>query len=121
MNVLFLALACLSSTADPFSLIEVRNAGEAASLQPDVETLRVFISYRDDQKTLTAVLKHAPNLRNLDLIHPGNGTPLKNIELLAKFPKLENLRFTGDAGLNDDSFAALGKLDRLKSLRMHLS
>ena len=121
MNVLFLALACLSSADDPFSLIEVKNAGEAASLQPDIETLRVFISLHDDQKTLTAVLKHAPNLRSLDLIHPGNGTPLKNIEFLAKFPKLENLRFSGDANLNDEAFAALGKLDRLKSLRLHLS
>ena len=120
MNVLFLALVCLSSNTDPFSLTEVKNAGEAASLPPDVKTLRVFISYPDYQKTLTAVLKHQPNLHNLDLVHPGNGVPLKVLELLAKFPKLENLRFSGDADMNDDAFAALGKLDRLKSLRMHL-
>ena len=118
MHALLLALACLSADAD--LLIVVKNADQAADLPPRVERLRVVIWYRDGQETLAAVLKHAPNLRSLDLFHPGNGLPLKNIELLTKFPKLEDLRFTGDASLDNDAFVALGKLDRLQSLFMRL-
>ena len=116
MTALFLALACLSAETD--RLIVVKTADQAASLPPQVERLRVVLRDRHDQETLAAVLKHAPNLRSLDLYHPDNGVPLKSIELLTKFPKLEDLRFTGDANLDDEAFAALGKLDRLKSLRM---
>ncbi|MAG92229.1 MAG: hypothetical protein CMJ48_00545 [Planctomycetaceae bacterium] len=118
MHVLLLALACVAAEPEPSTV--VKNAEEAARLSPKVEALRVVLKNRNDHETLAAVLKHAPNLRRLDVHHPDNGVPVKSIELLTKFTKLEELRFTGDANLDDDAFSIFGKLDRLKSLRMKL-
>lgn len=69
-------------------------------------------------RSLVAALRHAPNVRRLNLDHPDHGVPLESIKLLAKFPKLEELFLEGDLGLDDQTVAELGKLDRLKSLRL---
>jgi len=46
--------------------------------------------------------------------------PESAIHLLTKFPKLRDLRITGDANLDEKAFAVLGELEELKSLRLKL-
>lgn len=116
MLTLLLTLTCLTLETDP--LVVVENLEEAVLLSPDVTHVRIEMR---NHEMLAAVLKQAPNIRSLELHHPGNKIPLKSLRLLSEFPKLETLRFTGDPFLSDEKFAVLGKLNRLKTLSMSLS
>jgi hypothetical protein len=116
MNILVLALACLAAETQP--AVEVRNVEQAAQLPRDAESVRVALDTRHDHATLAAVLRQAPNVRSLHLYHPDHGLPKASIQLLASFPKLEELYLEGDFGLDDKMIAALGNLERLKSLRL---
>ena len=117
MHTLLLVMACLTAAPEP--TVVVNNFAEAAKLPEDVVKVRVVMRDHNDATILAAVLKHAPDIKTLELVHPDNGVPAK-FELLAKFTRLEHLHIAGDAGLDDNGFAVLGKLSRLKSLRMKL-
>ena len=122
MHTLLLVMACVAADPKPLVVVPwvvVKSADEAAELPKDVANLRVVIRDHRDQTILAAVLKHAPTITHLDLYHPDNGVPT-SIGLLTQFSKLEGLQFTGDANLDDKTFAVLGKLAQLKSLRMKL-
>ncbi|MDP7015008.1 MAG: hypothetical protein QGG36_04385, partial [Pirellulaceae bacterium] len=69
--------------------------------------------------TLQAVLDRAPQLQRLHIDHPPNGVPA-SIRLITQFPRLEELKITGDANLDDSAFASIGRLKRLKTLNMSL-
>ena len=85
----------------------------------DVNTRQVTVVLRD-HKTLVAVLEKAPNVRQLELRHPGHKMSLESFKLLASFKKLEELNFRGDPFLSDEKFVELGNLHRLKTLKMAL-
>ncbi len=117
MSTLILVMVCIA--ADPASVADVTSVKDATALSHETEIVRVVISGRHDQTLLAAVLANAPNVKTLVLQHPGNGVPA-GIDVLLEFSKLEHLVFTGDANLDDQVFAVLGNLKRLKSLRMSL-
>jgi hypothetical protein len=95
----------------------VSTVTEAARL--DTNSQRVIVVLRD-HKTLATVFEKAPNLRQLEIRHPGHRMPLESFKLLASFKKLEELNLRGDPFLSDEKFKELGKLHRLKSMKMDL-
>jgi len=95
----------------------VETVAEAQRL--DARTQRVKIVMRDHD-TLAAVLKKAPGILELAIDFPGNRMKLESIVLLQEFKKLRRLDFRGDPFMSDRKFAALGKLECLKSLRLAL-
>lgn len=118
VHLLIAGMICVSAETQP--LIVVTNLEQVANVPADVRGLRVRLPNPTDADILAAVLKHAPHILRLEIDHPGNGVPLKAIEMLSRFQKLEHLEFVGDANLDDKTFALIGKLDRLKSLRLKL-
>ena len=118
MHLLIVGMICTATETQP--LIVVTNPEQAANVPVDVQGLRVRLPNPTDADILATVLKHAPHIRRLEIDHPGNGVPLKAVEMLSRFQKLEHLEFVGDANLDDKTFALIGKLNRLKSLRLKL-
>jgi hypothetical protein len=110
-------MACIS--ADPAPVVDVKSAQDAAALPRETKCVRVVIPNRNDQTLLAAIFANAPNIKTLILYHPDNGVPV-SIGVLLEFPKLKHLQITGDANLDDQAFAVVGKLKRLKSLKMRL-
>ena len=115
MSFFLIATLLLGVETEP--QVVVQNVAEAALL--DVNTQQVTVVLRD-HKTLVAVLEKAPNVRQLEIRHPGHKMPLESFKLLASFNKLEELNFRGDPFLSDEKFKELGKLHRLKTLKMAL-
>jgi hypothetical protein len=115
MSFFLFALLVFGVEEEP--LIVVENVSEAARLDGDSRQVQVLLR---DHETLEKLLEKAPNIRSLVVNHPGHKMPLESIQLLARFKKLEELDFHGDAFLSDDKFKELGKLHRLKSLTMAL-
>ena len=97
--------------------VVVETVAEAGRLDRDSTRVKVVLR---DHETLETVLEKAPNIRSLIINHPGHKMPLESIKLLASFKKLEEFHFHGDPFLSDDKFKELGKLHRLKSLKMAL-
>jgi hypothetical protein len=115
MSSLWIAALCLVA-ADP-PIVEVTNVAEAAALKADAQRVRIVMK---DHQTLATVFKQVPNLKYLNLDHPGHRMPLESFKLLGKFNKLKTLHFEGDPFLSDEKFALLGKLSQLKTLHMAL-
>ncbi|MEO1995668.1 MAG: hypothetical protein ABGZ17_10380 [Planctomycetaceae bacterium] len=118
MNLLIVGMICAAAETQP--LIVVTNPEQVANVPANVSGLRVRLPNSTDADILAAVLKHAPHIRRLEIDHSGNGVPVKVIEMLSRFQKLKQLEFVGDANLDDKTFALIGKLNRLKSLRLKL-
>ena len=115
MSLFLIAMLVLGVEDEP--LVVVQNVAEATRLDKDSKRVQVVLH---DHETLETVLKKSPNIRNLVVIHPGHKMPLESIKLLANFKELEELSFRGDPFLSDEKFKELGKLHRLKSLKMSL-
>ncbi len=109
------AKPCIADDSPPLVIVET--VAEAQRL--DARTQRVKIVMRDHD-TLAAVLKKAPGILELAIDFPGNRMKLESIESLQEFKKLRRLDFRGDPFMSDKKFAALGKLECLKSLRLAL-
>ena len=73
MSSLWIAALCLAAADAP--VVEVTNVAEAAALKAD--TLRVRIVMKDHQ-TLATGFKQVPNLKYLNLDHPGHRMPLNH-------------------------------------------
>ena len=113
----FFLIATLLLGVENEPQVVVQNVAEAVIL--DVNTQRVTVVLRNHE-TLVAVLEKAPNVCQLEIHHPGHKMPLESFKLLASFKKLEELNFRGDPFLSDEKFKELGKLHRLKTLKMAL-
>jgi hypothetical protein len=113
----FFLIATLLLGIEDEPLVVVKNVAEAARLDRDSKRVQVLLR---DHETLETVLKKAPDLHILVVNHPGHKMPLESIKMLASFKKLEELHFHGDPFLSDEKFEELGKLHRLKSLKMSL-
>ena len=113
----FFLIATFLLAVDDEPLVVVAKPAEAARL--DATSERVIVMLRDHE-TLVTVLEKAPNVRQLEINHPAHKMPLESVKLLASFKKLEELYFHGDPFLNDEKFKELGKLHRLKTLKMSL-
>ena len=113
----FLLIATLLLGVENEPQVVVTNVTEAARLDADSQRVKVVLR---DHETLVAVLKKAPNVRLLEITHPGHKMPLESIKLLASFKKLEEFHFRGDPFLSDEKFVELGKLHRLKTLKLAL-
>ena len=105
---------------DEPKLVRVTTVEEAKNLPADTKAVEVLMPRLDDPMILASVWQHARNIETLHLDHPANGLPESAIQWLAKFPKLRDLRITGDANLDEKAFAVLGELEELKSLRLKL-
>ena len=110
-------IAMLVQGVEDEPLVVVQNVAEAARLDRDSTRVQVMLR---DHETLTTVLEKAPNLHSLVVNHPGHKMPLESFKLLASFKKLEELNLRGDPFLSDEKFKELGKLHRLKSIKMEL-
>jgi hypothetical protein len=97
--------------------VDVQNVAGVARLDANSQRVKVVLR---DHETLVAVLKKVPNVRQLEIIHPGHKMPLESIKLIASFKKLEELYLRGDPFLSDEKFVELGKLHRLKTLKLAL-
>jgi len=115
MSFFLIATLLLGVENEPQVLVQ--NVAGAAIL--DADTQRVTVVLRNHE-TLVAVREKAPNVRQLEIRHPGHKMPLESFKLLASFKKLEELHFRGDPFLSDEKFKELGKLHRLKTLKMAL-
>ena len=113
----FFLIATLLLGVEDEPQVVVENVAGAARLDADSQRVKIVLR---DHETLVALLKKVPNVRQLEIIHPGHKMPLESIKLLASFKKLEQLHFRGDPFLSDEKFVGLGKLHRLTTLKMAL-
>lgn len=114
-----LAVAC-ALAAPPAAAAEdpvVTTIEQVEKLDP--ATTRVTVRM-GKHALLAALVKRVPRLEALVFEHPGNKVHPRTIALLEAFKDLRALTLTGDMFLYDEEFASLGRLKKLRSLRMAL-
>lgn len=97
------------------------NAAQAEAVPRSTTTVRVEASGRSLTETLRTLQRYAPDLETLCIVHRAcTLIETESLQAIRTLRKLQHLGLEGNAFLRNRDFAELGRLARLRSLRLCL-